>query len=87
MSTFIGKGATSSALRLFPYTCNTASLSQWAAVIYDSADAGNSVKAPTAEANAGFAGFLADYPGSSGTSSGVVYNFACQPGDKVPALL
>ena len=34
MSSFIGKGATSSALRLFPYTLNTASLQQWVDDLY-----------------------------------------------------
>lgn len=87
MSTFIGKGASSSALRLFPYTLNTASLQQWAAVIFDSSDAGNSVKAPTAANNSGWAGFLADAVPSTGTTSGVVYNFARMPGDKIPVLL
>ncbi len=87
MSSFIGKGATSSSPKLFPYNCNTASLQQWAAVIYDSADAGNSVKAPTAANNAGWAGFLADAQPAAGTTAGVVYNFARMPGEKVPVLL
>lgn len=87
MSTFIGKGATSSAIRLFPYTLKTASLQQWACCVYDSSDDGNSVKAPAAANAAGFAGFLADAVPSGGTTAGLVYNFARMPGDKIPVLL
>ncbi len=87
MSTFIGLGATSSALKLFPYTSNTASMAQWSAFIYDTSVSGNTVKAPAGDAPLGFAGFLADNPGTSGTAVGVVYNFARMPGDKIPALI
>jgi hypothetical protein len=57
--------------KLYPATLNTASLTEGAAVVYDT---GNGVKAPAGAAAKGFAGLITDVMPTGGSTSGMDVN-------------
>lgn len=85
MSTFYGLAASRSPGQIESVRINTTGLKQYAVVIWDSAQAGKSCKAPTAAGNTGVAGVIIDELDSSGTVSGSYYNI--QKTGKCPVLL
>ncbi len=73
-TTFIGKSFAPKRDKVYAYQCNTASLKEGAAMVYDTSASGQLVKAPTGAAVLGFAGLVADVLGSSGTAVGIDIN-------------
>lgn len=73
MPTFIGLTAARTDGKTKMVRVNTTGLKEGAIVIHDSAQAGDSVKAPTGAGNTGIAGVLIDVLESAGTTSGSYY--------------
>lgn len=73
-TTVYGLAAARTPGEIIPVRVNTSSLKEGAVVIWDSAQAKNSVKAPTGAGCTGVAGVLVDVLDSAGTVSGQMYN-------------